>query len=156
MALEIERKFVVSSFPETMAEKSVIMTQGYISRDKGRVVRVRIAGKTAWLTLKGPKTGFTCHEYEYTVPTADAAEMLRVFCTRVIEKERFFFQYRGNEWVVDRFSGENSGLILAEIELNSENQPFDLPDWVGTEVTGNPRYYNASLVDHPFTAWDTV
>lgn len=152
MGKEIERKFLVKdpSFLEEL--EGVYYHQGYVSTEKERVVRVRIMGDKAALTLKGMDTGFTRLEFEYSIPVSEAAEILEKLCLKpTIKKKRYRVPYEGFLWEVDVFSGENEGLILAEIELASEDQEFPLPFWVGEEVTGDPRYYNAYLIAHPFT-----
>ncbi|MEO7464093.1 MAG: CYTH domain-containing protein [Nitrosospira sp.] len=151
---EIERKFLVKTQGNDSwhnAEYSNIR-QGYLSIDKHRTVRVRTAGKDAYLTIKGITEGATRAEYEYPIPAAHAREMLETLCLRpLIEKRRYRVEYHGLIWEVDEFYGENAGLIVAEIELESAQQVFDKPPWVDEEVTENSRYYNASLVRKPYT-----
>ena len=145
---EIERKFLVETQGDDSwhnAEYSDIR-QGYLSVDKHRTVRVRIAGDDARLTIKGITEGATRVEYEYPIPVAHAGEMLETLCLRpLIEKRRYRIEYNGLIWEVDEFYGDNSGLIVAEVELESEQQVFAKPPWAGEEVTENPRYYNANL-----------
>jgi adenylate cyclase len=120
-------------------------------------VRVRIAGDRAFLTLKGARTGYSRHEFEYEVPLPDAQEMLANLCHgALIEKTRYPVLDRGREWVVDVFEGGNTGLVIAEIELKSENEEIDLPEWVGLEVTPDPRYLNINLVAQPFSLWSAA
>lgn len=154
MNKEIERKFLVEdqvNAPWRHAESSQIR-QGYLSIDKERTVRVRIAGDAAYLTIKGLTENATRAEYEYPIPAAHAREMLDDLCLRpLIEKRRYRIDYGGLAWEVDEFFGENAGLIVAEVELESEQQVFDTPPWAGEEVTDDPRYYNANLVNNPYT-----
>ena len=154
MSKEIERKFLVEDQGDEKwrhAEYSEIR-QGYLSIDKERTVRVRIAGDAAYLTIKGITESATRAEYEYPIPVAHAREILDGLCLRpLIEKRRYRIDYGGLIWEVDEFFGDNAGLIVAEVELESEQQVFDKPPWVGEEVTHDPRYYNANLVNNPYT-----
>lgn len=154
MNKEIERKFLVEDQGNEswrQAEYSEIR-QGYLSIDKERTVRVRTAGDAAYLTIKGITERATRAEYEYPIPVAHAGEMLDGLCLRpVIEKRRYRVEYGGLVWEVDEFFGDNAGLIVAEVELESEQQVFDKPPWAGEEVTDDPRYYNANLVNNPYT-----
>ncbi len=150
---EIERKFLVDDRSDSWrnAEYSDIR-QGYLSVDKHRTVRVRIAGDDAYLTIKGVTEGATRAEYEYPIPVAHAREMLDTLCLRpLIEKRRYRVEYHGLIWEIDEFYGDNAGLIVAEVELENAQQVFDKPPWTGEEVTDNPRYYNANLVNNPYT-----
>lgn len=155
MALEIERKYLVR--PDAWrppASGGTIHRQGYLSVDPARVVRVRRAGRRAWLTVKGPNRGIVRTEFEYPVPVADAEAMLDTLCVPpVIEKTRYRTRYRGRVWEVDVFAGANTGLMVAEVELESEGAELKLPPWVGAEVSGDPRYYVVNLVQHPFSEW---
>ncbi|MFE8644540.1 CYTH domain-containing protein [Sphingomonas sp. NCPPB 2930] len=152
MAIEIERKFLVTG-DAWRAAPGTRYSQGYLNRDKARTVRVRIAGDQGFLTIKGVSVGATRAEFEYPVPLADAQEMLSLCDGPVVQKTRHRVVHDGLAWEVDAFLGDNAGLVVAEIELASENQAFALPDWVGREVTGDPRYFNSSLAVHPFSAW---
>lgn len=128
--------------------------QGYLSTDKARTVRVRIAGDEAFITIKGPASGISRPEFEYEIPVSDAAAMLDELCLKpLIEKHRYTLEYKGMQWEVDEFFGENRGLIVAEVELDSADQAVELPDWIGSEVTGDARYFNSSLITHPFSQW---
>lgn len=155
MALEIERKFLVR--PEVWrppASGGTGYRQGYLSLNPARVVRVRRAGRRAWLAVKGPARGIARAEFEYPIPVADAEAMLDTLCTGpVIEKTRYRIRYRERVWEVDVFAGANAGLIVAEVELESETAEVALPPWVGAEVSDDPRYSNVSLVQHPFSEW---
>ncbi|GJL73440.1 MAG: CYTH domain-containing protein [Nitrosomonas sp.] len=153
MGKEIERKFLVTGDDWRSAEYSNYV-QGYLSIDKERTVRVRMTDDKAFLTIKGITRHATREEYEYSIPVDDAESMLRQLCLRpLIEKRRYFIKHAGMTWEVDDFQGENAGLVVAEIELDDEQQAFDKPDWVGEEITADKRYYNASLVAAPFSTW---
>jgi len=153
MALEIERKFLVNNnaWPE---EQGVLYRQGYLNSVKERTVRVRIIGDKGYLTVKGISRGAVRAEYEYEIPGVDAEAMLDDLCEKpLIEKMRYKIAYKGFVWEVDEFCGENQGLIMAEVELESEGQKFEKPEWIGKEVTADPRYYNANLIHHPYSRW---
>lgn len=152
MAIEIERKFLVIG-TAWRAGQSTLFRQGYLNRDKERTVRVRIAGSLAYLTIKGISTGATRAEFEYEIPVADAGQLLLLCDGPLIEKTRYVVPHAGMLWEVDEFHGANSGLVVAEIELQSEGQPFDKPAWVGREVTDDKRYFNSSLSVQPYTRW---
>lgn len=152
MGTEIERKFLVIG-TEWKKTAGTHYSQGYLNRDKERVVRVRLAGEKAFITIKGKSTGARRAEYEYEIPTADAEELLKLSDGPVIEKIRRVIEHDGDKWEVDEFLGENAGLVVAEIELKSEDQTFSRPDWLGDEVTQESRYYNSSLASHPFRKW---
>lgn len=154
MPIEIEKKFLLKYLPEELLLSPSSLSQGYITKKKEKVVRVRISDDSAFLTVKGPSKNAVRKEFEYRVPVEDAREMLELFCKNsLIIKKRYFIEYNGFEWVIDKFSGPNEGLVVAEIELEYEEQLFDLPDWIGEEVTGDARYYNSNLVEHPYTTW---
>jgi len=154
MALEIEKKFLVKDDTWRAHAAGIVYRQGYISVSEEHTVRVRMAGKRGFLTIKGGSVGGGRQEFEYQIPTADADEMLTTLCTKpLVEKKRYNIAFAGFTWEVDEFFGENDGLIIAEIELEYIDQPFPKPDWVGAEVTGDSRYYNASLATYPYRAW---
>lgn len=154
MATEIERKFLVKGDEWRKLGKGTVYRQGYLSTVKERVVRVRTIDDKGYLTIKGITTGATRLEFEYEIPVEDANQMLDELCERpLIEKTRYVVEYGGLTWEIDEFAGENQGLILAEVELSSEDQQIELPDWIGEEVTGDPRYFNSNLIKHPFTRW---
>jgi len=154
MGKEIERKFLVTGDAWRTGECSDYR-QGYLSIDKQRTVRVRVAGDTAFLTVKGITEGATRAEYEYPIPVVDAQAMLESLCLRpLIEKRRYRILHGGMTWEIDEFLGDNTGLIVAEIELETAQQPFDKPAWLGEEVTSDPRFYNANLVTRPYNAWN--
>lgn len=152
MATEIERKFLVKGDAWRKGE-ATLYRQGYLNRDKERTVRVRVAGAKAYLTIKGMNTGAVRAEFEYEIPVADAEQLLLLCDGPLIEKTRFLFPWAGMMWEVDEFHGANDGLVVAEIELQSADQPFDKPSWVGNEVTDDKRYYNSSLAVHPCSSW---
>lgn len=154
MGQEIERKFLVKNERWRGLAEGVLYRQGYLCTERSATVRVRIAGDQGYLTIKGPPTGITRAEYEYPIPVQDALAMLEILCPQPqIEKKRYTISYQGMRWEVDEFFGSNQGLIVAEIELSSEDQAFTRPDWVGREVTDDHRYANAALCRKPFTTW---
>jgi CYTH domain-containing protein len=152
MPVEIERKFLVTG--DTWRHgKGIRLCQGYLNREKERTVRVRLAGERAYLTVKGPTNNVTRAEYEYEIPFEHAVEMLRLCDGRIIEKNRYTVNYSGLRWEIDEFCGENRGLILAEVELQSPDQVFEHPHWLGQEVTHDPRYFNSNLSTFPYSTW---
>lgn len=154
MGIEIERKFLVASDAwRAGVSRSTRFSQGYLSRDPARTVRVRLAGEQAFLTIKGATLGAARAEFEYAVPVADARALLAICDGPVVEKVRSLCTYEGMTWEVDEFLGANAGLVLAEIELDAEDQPFARPPWLGAEVTGDARFVNANLAVRPFTSW---
>ncbi len=156
MANEIERKFLVTSDAWRANARSERFRQGYLSTQPGRTARVRVAGTKAYVTIKGERQGLSRLEFEYEIPVADAEQMLDALCQKpLIEKTRHFVEHAGMVWEVDEFAGENTGLVVAEIELDSAEQHVELPDWVGQEVTEDARYANSSLVKQPFRNWHT-
>lgn len=154
MSQEIERKFLVKSDAYRQLGKPTFYAQGYIQKDKGSVVRVRIAHDKGYLTVKGTVSALRRLEYEYEIPLADAQEMLDLLCEKpLIEKHRYNILCGSIVWEVDEFHGENEGLVVAEVELPDEQYPLELPEWVGEEVSEDSRYLNANLVDFPFSKW---
>ena len=153
MAVEIERKFLVQDDAWRVAAAGTLLRQGYLSTDRDRVVRVRLAGEQGTLTIKSRTVGLVRPEYEYGIPAADARELLDLCLQPLIEKIRYRILHGGHVWEVDEFLGANAGLVVAECELDSPDEPLELPGWVGREVTGDPRYGNSNLIAHPFTAW---
>jgi adenylate cyclase len=154
VGVEIERKFLVRGDGWRALGQPVLLRQGYLSSDPARTVRVRIEGGEAALTIKGKSVGATRGEWEYPIPLGEAAELLDRLCEQpLIEKYRSRIALGGHTWEVDEFLGANAGLIVAEIELGSEQESFALPAWVGEEVTGDARYYNSSLIRLPFSQW---
>ena len=152
MPTEIERKFLIQGSDWRTADPERLC-QGYLSRDKRRIVRVRIAGAQAWLTIKGAVTGISRAEFEYAIPLADAEALLALRDGPLVEKLRHRVRHAGMTWEVDEFLGENAGLVVAEIELEREDQAFARPTWLGREVTADPRYMNSNLATHPFKSW---
>ena len=154
MGKEIERKFLIDiSEIESLGSGSQIM-QSYISTTDNTAVRVRVAGAIAYLTLKGENKGATRSEFEYEIPLDDANEIIEELCSGpIIDKTRYLVEHGSHTWEVDVFHGENDGLIVAEVELESETEVVDLPNWVMGEVTGQVKYYNISLLDNPYTQW---
>jgi adenylate cyclase len=153
MGTEIERKFLVHG-TQWRQGVGVPFSQGYLNRDKERTVRVRIAGDKAFLTIKGISRGATRAEFEYEIPVADAEHLLQMSDGPIVQKTRYFVVHDGSTWEVDEFHGDNAGLVIAEIELTSEDQPFTRPSWLGNEVTHDSRYFNSSLATHPYSKWD--
>lgn len=155
MGIEIERKFLVKGDGwRSQSFRNVYYRQGYLNDAKSCSIRVRIAEDKAYLNIKSAILGIFRHEYEYEIPLAEANEMLDSFSLgAVIAKRRFFVEYAGHTWEVDVFDGDNDGLIVAEIELSAEDEAFDIPNWVGDEVSDDPRYYNVCLVKHPYKDW---
>jgi CYTH domain-containing protein len=154
MAIEIERKFLVKGVAWRSLGAGTLYCQGYLSTRKDCSVRVRLVGEQGYLTIKGLTEGYSRAEYEYLIPAEDARELLHQLCDRpLIEKTRYKIEYAGLIWEVDEFAGENQGLIIAEVELPDENHSVDLPDWVGQEVTDDPRYFNVNLAQHPYREW---
>lgn len=154
MGTEIERKFLVRGDAWKALGTGTRMRQGYLSTDPDRVVRVRVEGEAATLTIKGRSVGAARGEWEYPIPLPDAEELLTRLCQRpLVEKIRYRVMQHGMLWEVDEFLGDNAGLVVAEIELTAEDQAFVKPLWVGEEVTGEARYYNANLLRHPYSAW---
>jgi adenylate cyclase len=153
MAVEIERKFLVRDDTWKDCTPGVRIAQGYLSLDPARSVRVRLAGESAWLTVKGAASGIHRAEFEYPIPVDDARALLRMCLPSVIDKTRHRIHYGGHLWEIDVFHGANEGLVLAEVELACESIMPDLPPWAGAEVSTDLRYYNSSLAMTPFSAF---
>ncbi|NRR29583.1 CYTH domain-containing protein [Oxalobacteraceae bacterium] len=153
MGVEIERKFLLKGDAWRALAEPLLLRQGYLSSHRDRVVRVRIEGEQGVMTVKGRTVGVSRGEWEYPIPLADAQELLLLCEQPLIEKTRRRIPFAGNVWEVDEFFGANAGLVVAEIELASEDQAFDKPDWIGEEVSSDVRYLNANLIKHPFSAW---
>ncbi len=154
MGVEIERKFLLRGEQWRHLAAGVFYRQGYLSTQRQHTVRVRTAGKRGFLTIKGSATGLIRPEFEYEIPLEDAVVLLDTLCEKpLIEKKRYRVEYGGFTWEIDEFFGENSGLVVAEIELADEDQQFAVPPWIGREVTGDPRYFNSSLIHHPYSRW---
>jgi adenylate cyclase len=154
MPQEIEHKFLVRLDVWKPTESGVVYRQGYLSSAKERVVRVRIAGERAFLTIKGPAHGITRLEFEYAIPVADAATLLDLLCEHpLIEKTRYRQSFGGRAWEIDVFHGDNAGLVVAELEVADESEQFEPPPWLGREVSGDPRYFNSNLASNPYKNW---
>ena len=151
MPTEIERKFLVRG--ELPDGDDTQIVQGYLSLDLERIVRVRIESGRATLTIKGKPTGISRPEFEYPIPEQDAVELLKLAVGQPIEKTRRRIASGGSTWEVDIFDGANQGLVVAEIELQSESDEFERPEWLGDEVTDDPRYANCMLIQAPFGEW---
>ena len=155
MATEIERKFLVTGNGWQSAAPTYYC-QGYLNRDKHRTVRVRVAGEHGFLTVKGITTGASRAEFEYPIPLDDAKALLALCDGPLVEKLRHLVEHEGLRWEIDAFLGDNAGLVVAEIELESEAQAITLPEWIGAEITGDARYYNSNLAAVPYRAWKST
>jgi CYTH domain-containing protein len=154
MGTEIERKFLVVSDKWREGARGTLYRQGYLCTVPERTVRVRVAGEKGFVTIKGVRRGLARAEFEYAIPVEDAQAMLDTLCPRpLIEKTRYRVEHKGLVWEVDEFAGENAGLVVAEIELEREDQEVPLPEWVGEDVSTEARYTNAYLTEHPFSTW---
>jgi adenylate cyclase len=158
MGIEIERKFLVDldawrRARDDAGAPGIRYSQGYLCTEPERTVRVRIAGESAMLTIKGPTREASRSEFEYDIPVDDALEMLQLCIQPLIEKTRYRIDHDGHTWEVDEFGGPNEGLVVAEIELHSIDEPFERPAWVAAEVTNDRRYSNSNLVSKPFIDW---
>ena len=151
--LEIERKFLVDAEKWSPLSAGEKLIQGYLSVDKERVVRVRVKEEKAFLTIKGQQQGISRTEIEYEIPLEDARILLEMCLDHPIEKTRYKQEIAGKIWEIDVFEGQNKGLLLAEVELNSENEEVEIPEWAGTEVSTDERYFNAWLSKNPFSGW---
>lgn len=153
MAQEIERKFLVDTARWTPSGHGTHLVQGYLSSHPERVVRIRIAGERAKLTIKGKTEGISRIELEYDVPLADAEQMLSMCERPLIDKHRHEERVGAHTWEIDVFHGDNDGLVIAEIELAAEDETFEKPPWAGADVSHDPRYYNANLLKAPYSSW---
>ncbi len=155
MGIEIEKKFLLRNDAwRTEADAGTAFRQGYLVGSDKASVRVRIEGDNANINIKSATLGITRQEFEYPIPLEDAQNLLENLCEKpLIEKTRYHVRHTGHVWEIDVFEGENAGLVVAEIELDDEDEAFARPDWLGEEVSGDPRYYNVSLVKHPFCDW---
>ena len=155
MPIEIERKFLLRDDSwQASADDGVLIRQGYLAGSDKSSVRVRISGDKANINIKSATLDITRQEYEYPVPIAEANEMLNTLCEGpLIEKIRYHVQHDMHCWEIDVFSGDNQGLVVAEVELGSVNESFESPDWLGKEVSDDTRYYNVCLVRHPYKDW---
>ncbi|NLG89604.1 MAG: CYTH domain-containing protein [Clostridiaceae bacterium] len=154
MAKEIERRFLVKNTSFREKSTGILYRQGYLSTDPKAVVRVRTAGNKAFISIKGARSGISRSEFEYEIPFEDADEIMRDLCKKpIIKKYRYMINYKGYTWEIDEFLDENEGLIIAEVELEYEEEPFPKPDFIGEEVTHDSRYLNSNLVNHPYKTW---
>lgn len=155
MGMEIERKFlVINDLWRAAADAGVNVIQGYFTTNDQCSIRIRLTGDQANLNIKSATLGITREEFDYPIPAADARDLLDHLCTKpLIEKKRYHVQHESHLWEVDVFSGENNGLVVAEIELAHIDEPFSRPEWAGVEVSGDRRYYNVCLVQHPYSNW---
>lgn len=154
MAVEIERKFLVDETLLPQLTNGYTIKQGYIQTAGLNTVRVRVRDDKAFLTLKSSSKGVTRLEFEYAIPLEDAEEMLENLCQKpFIDKKRYLIEHEGHTWELDIFEGDNKGLIVAEVELESEDEPFVLPEWVKEEVTTDKRYANSNLIQNPYANW---
>ena len=157
MGIEIERKFLVTRTDFLQGLQGQVICQGYVARATHKTVRVRRAGDAAFLTIKGDQpgqAGLARQEFEYAIPLQDAQAMLETLCEPgVIHKTRYEVEFAGKTWEVDVFEADNAGLVVAELELEREDEPFEAPPWLGLEVTQDARYLNANLARHPYGAW---
>lgn len=155
MALEIERKFLVCKEFESQAHSSSHIIQGYICNQPDKTVRIRVRDEKAYITIKGQSSadGLSRYEWEKEIPHDEAIELLKLAEVPVIDKQRYLVPFKGHTFEVDKFFGANEGLILAEIELSSPDETFEKPDWLGEEVTGDIRYYNAYLAKKGYKEW---
>ncbi|MCG8410769.1 MAG: CYTH domain-containing protein [Bacteroidales bacterium] len=155
MAQEIERKFLVKGDFKSLAKKQTRITQGYLSSVPERTVRVRIKGEKGFITIKGigSKSGASRYEWEKEIDPNEVKELLEICEPGVIDKTRYLVEAGEHTYEVDEFYGENEGLIVAEVELKSEDEAFVKPEWLGEEVTGDVKYYNSMLMKNPYTKW---
>jgi len=156
MATEIERKFLLRDDSwRQLADAGTRFSQGYLIGSSQASVRVRIEGDQANLNIKSATLGIQRHEFEYSIPLDEAREMLETLCEKpIIDKFRYRLHYGEHEWEIDVFEGDNAGLVVAEIELEHEDEAFERPDWLGEEVSHDVRYYNVNLVNHPYKDWE--
>jgi adenylate cyclase len=157
MPAETERKFLTNQLLTKELQKAPCqyLVQAYLYSDSKKTIRLRIISQRAFLTIKGATTGFTRPEFEYEIPIADAGEIIKL-CGNIVEKVRYSIHYMNHFWEVDVFEGHNKGLIVAEIELSSENEVFAKPPWVESEVTGDERFYNSFLAQKPYKTWQST
>lgn len=155
MATEIERKFLVrdDSWRDDV-RNSVEIIQGYLANTERGSIRIRLSGNEANLNIKSMTLGVTRREYDYAIPADEARAMLDDLCMKpLIEKTRHYVDHNGHTWEIDEFYGDNAGLVVAELELEHQDEDFDPPKWLGAEVSDDPRYYNVCLIDNPYSRW---
>lgn len=155
MAQEVERKFLVKGDFKSQATKATRITQGYLNSTPERAVRVRVKGDKGYITVKGigNDSGTSRYEWEKEIPVSEVLELLKICEPGVIDKTRYMVQVGAHTYEIDEFYGENEGLVVAEVELEAESDSFIKPDWLGNEVTGDVKYYNAMLMKHPYKKW---
>ncbi len=153
MGVEIERKFLVTRLDMLNGVSGSALCQGYLNQSPDSTVRVRIADDQGWLTIKGRTVGASRREFEYAIPVQDARQLLDLCSTGRIDKTRYRLPVGEHVWEIDVFHGDNEGLVVAEVELDSEQEIFERPDWLGEEVTQDARYFNSALSSHPFCRW---
>lgn len=155
MGLEIERKFLVhkDKWDSLTKPKKDFYRQGYLFSDSNKTIRIRQTNDKGYITIKGESIGLTRPEFEYEIPREDAEQLLNKFCVFELIKVRYKIVYKNKVWEVDEFLGDNLGLIVAEIELEHEDEQFEMPDWIANEVTGNQKYYNSILSTFPYSKW---
>ena len=154
MAHEIERKFLLANDQwRALIEDSFTLKQGYLSTTPAATVRVRIKADKATLTIKSKTIGIRRSEFEYPIPSEEAHQLLALCEGPLIQKTRYTLSVGSHTWEIDEFSGDNEGLLVAEIELSAKDETFTKPAWIGTEVSNDMRYYNSNLVTHPYTQW---
>ena len=155
MPKEIEHKYLIREdlWKKVVPEKSVLIRQAYLLTDPDKTIRIRTKGDQGFITIKGKTIGATRTEFEFEIPLQDALELIRTMCKEVIEKTRHYIHHNNKLWEVDVFSGDNTGLTVAEIELKSEAEQYSKPDWVDKEVTSDPKYTNSNLAVKPYCKW---
>ncbi len=155
MGIEIERKFIVNidKWNEVVKTQNFFVRQGYLMINHVISIRVRQTEANGYITIKGNKVGITRSEFEYSIPKEEAEQLIDKYATSILSKFRYIIEFKNKLWEVDEFLEDNSGLIIAEIELCSETEQFELPEWIDKEVTHEEKYYNSNLSTHPFTNW---
>lgn len=153
MAKEIERKFLVDLSLWPTEGRKIEMQQAYLVIESQKVIRVRIADQKGFITIKANRVGISRDEFEYEIPLEDAKAMMGLSIGAIIDKSRYLYEYCGKTWEIDVFKGENEGLVVAEIELNHEDEAFEKPEWIREEVSNDIRYYNFQLSQNPFASW---
>ncbi len=156
MAKEIERKFLVDKniWKNIPFKKKLNIVQAYIHKDEDKVIRIRIQDKEAFITIKGKANGIVRDEFEYTIPVKDAKQLIAKFSNQTIEKHRYIVMFKRKKWEIDVFGGLNKGLIIAEIELQSVDEEFEIPTWATEDVSADWRYHNSNLATNPYTKWE--
>ncbi len=152
--VEIERKYLVAGEPWRAAGPGTVLRQGYLAREGPISVRIRVSPERAWLTLKGPTMGLSREEFEYPIPRADAELLLESCIGFIVDKVRYRLRVGDHVWEIDVFTGRNSGLVVAEIELEHEDEPFVRPEWLRAEVSFDERYRNSALANRPYSTWE--